>query len=151
MTKLSLVFRAGTALCALELEHIVETMRPLVVTPVAGTPGYVPGVCVMRGVPVPVVDVAELIGAGAGAVSRFVAVRGRHSLVAFAVGEVLGIQDVGPPPGGDHAPGPGEPTAPAPVVTAIGTIGSEPLLFLGGAAAVPDRVRDAMAAGRGPG
>ena len=39
----SLVFRAGTLLCALRLDEVIETMRPLETRPLAGTPGFIRG------------------------------------------------------------------------------------------------------------
>src|SRR6202041_1193103 len=58
----SLLFRARGHLCALPLAHVVETMRPLPVEPMAGAPPYVPGLGISRGRPAPAVDVARLLG-----------------------------------------------------------------------------------------
>ena len=58
----ALVFRAGSMLCALRLADVIETMRPLGTRPLAGTPAFVRGVSIVRGVPTPVVDVARLLG-----------------------------------------------------------------------------------------
>ena len=57
-TNLCLVFRVLTFHCALPLEHVSETMRPLPVEPIAGVISPVAGVAIIRGGPVPVVDVA---------------------------------------------------------------------------------------------
>src|SRR5690349_20992738 len=85
----SLVFRAGALLCALRLDDVIETMRPLTTRPLAGAPVFVRGVCIMRGVPTPVVDVARLLGGTDAAISRFVAVRTERGPVAFGTGDVL--------------------------------------------------------------
>src|SRR3954449_2442585 len=98
----SLVFRAGTMMCALRLDDVVETMRPLGIRPLAGTPPFVRGITIMRGVPTPVVDVARLIGGEQADIVRFVAVRTEHGPVAFATGEVLGIRATEPEAVGRH-------------------------------------------------
>ncbi|MEV6495091.1 chemotaxis protein CheW, partial [Actinoplanes sp. NPDC051633] len=72
---LSVVFRAGSLLCALRLDDVVETMRPLATRPLAGAPAFMSGICIMRGVPTPVVDVARLLGGGPAEITRFLAVR----------------------------------------------------------------------------
>lgn len=71
----SLVFRAGALLCALRLDDVIETMRPLETHPLAGTPAFVRGISVLRGVPTPVIDVARLLGGTPAEVQRYVAVR----------------------------------------------------------------------------
>src|ERR1700761_6326777 len=86
-TTMSLVFRAGALLCALHLDEVIETMRPLAVRPLAGTPAFVRGVTIMRGVPTPVIDVARLLGGEQADVARFVAVRSERGPVAFAAGQ----------------------------------------------------------------
>src|SRR5215213_1531126 len=88
----ALVFRAGSLLCALRLDEVIETMRPLPTRPLAGTPPYVRGITIMRGVPAPVVDVARLLAGEAAETARFVAVRTEHGPIAFATGPVLGIR-----------------------------------------------------------
>ena len=139
----ALVFRAGSLLCALPLDEVVETMRPLETHPLAGTPGFVLGISVLRGVPTPVIDVARLLAGVAGDVERYVAVRTERGPVALAIGTVLGIQatDAGPAEahpsllGGSHR-----------LVAGVGTLGSEPMLLLQSMRAVPDEVWEAAAA-----
>ena len=138
----ALVFRAGTLLCALPLDEVIETMRPLDTRPLTGTPGYVRGISVLRGVPTPVIDVARLLAGTAGDVERYVAVRTERGPVALATGRVLGIRatDAGPARthpallGGTHR-----------LVAGVGMLGSEPLLLLQSMRAVPDDVWDAAA------
>ncbi|MFL5302954.1 MAG: chemotaxis protein CheW, partial [Anaeromyxobacteraceae bacterium] len=55
-----LLVRAGSRLCALPLACVVETLRPLHTSPLAGTPACVSGVAVVRGAPTPVVDLDAL-------------------------------------------------------------------------------------------
>ena len=56
-----LVVMVGARTCAFPLQHVAETMRPLPIEPIAGTPGFVRGVSVIRGVPTPVVDLKALL------------------------------------------------------------------------------------------
>jgi len=136
----SLVFRAGSLLCALRLDDVIETMRPLPTRPLAGTPAFVRGICVMRGVPTPVVDVAWLLSGEPAENSRFVAVRTERGPVALATGQVLGIRtvDSGEVAAGHAAlSGAG---ASSPLVAGIATFGAEPLLLLQSMRVVPDEV-----------
>jgi purine-binding chemotaxis protein CheW len=120
----ALVFRAGELLCALPLEQVIETMRPLTVHGLAGAPAHVKGITIMRGVPTPVVDVAALVGGAAAPASRYVAVRTARGPVAFATGEVLGIGEAP-----TARPGEGSPV-PVRLIAAVGTYQSEPLFLL---------------------
>jgi purine-binding chemotaxis protein CheW len=62
-TQVSPVFvvMVGARACAFPLHHVAETMRPLPIKHVAGTPGFVCGVSVIRGLPTPVVDLKALL------------------------------------------------------------------------------------------
>jgi purine-binding chemotaxis protein CheW len=149
---LALVFRAGSLLCALPLDEVIETLRPLAVRPLAGTPPFVRGVTIMRGVPAPVIDVARLLGGEQAEVVRFVAVRAERGPVAFATGPVLGIR---PADAGSQirpATGPAGTTgliggASAALVAGVGTLDAEPLLMLQSMRVVPDEVWTAAAGG----
>ena len=144
-TTMSLVFRAGALLCALHLDEVIETMRPLAVRPLAGTPAFVRGVTIMRGVPTPVIDVARLLGGEQAGAARFVAVRTERGPVAFATGEVLGIRHAGPDTGTRHAALLGGSTGT--LVAGVGTLDAEPLLLLQSMRVVPDEVWAAAAGG----
>jgi purine-binding chemotaxis protein CheW len=70
-------------------------MRPLPVTPLAGTPPPVAGAAVVRGAPVPVVDLAALVGADRVAPpARFVLLRLGARCAALAVDGVVGVARV---------------------------------------------------------
>jgi purine-binding chemotaxis protein CheW len=92
--EVSLVLRAGAHLCGLGVAQVIETMRPLPVRPLAGVPAFVAGVSVIRGEPVPVVDLAALLGGDREAPGRDVTVRGGRSPVALAVGRVFGVRAI---------------------------------------------------------
>jgi len=88
-----LLCQAGTLICGLQLQGVVETMRRLPIEPLSGTPEFLLGVSVVRGSPTPVVDLARLLGEqGETRASRFVLVNagGRH--VALSVAEVMGLR-----------------------------------------------------------
>ena len=89
---LSLFCRVDARLCALPLESIVETTRPLPCEPVAGTPDFVLGLSVIRGAPVPVVDAGLLVSGRRSSPSRFVVLRVGERRVALAVETVVGVR-----------------------------------------------------------
>lgn len=93
-----LLVRTGGRLCGLPVAAVAETMRPLPVTPIAGTPAFVRGISIVRGEPMPVVDLAVLLGGDAEAaeVTRFVAVRAGARRAALAVASVVGVAHLDP-------------------------------------------------------
>jgi len=143
----ALVFRAGPLLCAVHLDEVVETMRPLEARALAGTPPFVLGITVLRGVPTPVIDVSRLLGGGPADAERYLAVRTERGTIALATGEILGIRVVEAEPTGGHPAllGGGNTR----MVAGVGTLGAEPLLLLQSLRAVPDEVWEAAAANAG--
>jgi purine-binding chemotaxis protein CheW len=135
---MSLIFWAGSVLCAQRLDEVIETMRPLAVRPLAGTPAYVRGVTIMRGVPTPVVDVARLVGGEPAGISRFVAVRTESGPVAFATGPILGIRTAVPDEAAAHPVLFGG--ASSQFITGVGAIDAEPVLLLRSMRIVLDEV-----------
>jgi purine-binding chemotaxis protein CheW len=133
-----LMCRCATRRCALWLEHVAETMRPLPVEPLAGAPPFVRGVAVVRGDPVPVVDAASLLGAGESRPTRFVVVIAGDRRVALAVDDVLGVQAIASTSLQDLAPLFGD--ASAQVVSAMGAMGTELVVVLRSARLVPEGV-----------
>jgi purine-binding chemotaxis protein CheW len=92
-----LLVRTGGRLCGLPVEAVAETMRPLPVSPVAGTPAFVRGISIVRGEPVPVVDLAALLGGTVEfAPTRFIAVRAGPRRAALAVASVVGVARLDP-------------------------------------------------------
>ena len=140
----ALVFRAGPLLCALRLDEVIETMRPLETQPLAGTPAFVRGISVLRGVPTPVIDVARLLGGEQTEVRRYLAVHTERGAVALATGPIIGIRDVDLSIAGGHPALLGARSSR--LVAGVGTIGAEPLLLLQSMRAVPDEVWEAAAA-----
>src|SRR4029450_12436145 len=116
----------------------------LTIHPLAGTPAFVTGMCIMRGVPTLVIDVARLLGGAAGEVSRFVAVRTERGPVAFATGDIHGVRTISAERAGHNATLLGD--APARLIAAVGTIDAAPVLLLQSMRLVPDEVWAAAAA-----
>jgi purine-binding chemotaxis protein CheW len=144
-----LVFHAGRHLCALRLEDVVEIMRPLPVEPLAGAPPFIAGVCVIRGEPAPVVDAATLVGGGDHHVTRYISVKAetgprrpeageRRCPLVFAVDSVLGVWEI--PSGSLRELPPLLGAVNSDLISALGVIGTEPLLFLRSARLLPDAV-----------
>lgn len=91
----ALILGVQTRMCAVPLSHIIETMRPLPTEGIAGTPSFVLGVAIVRGIPTPVVDLGAILGAPPERKGeRFVTVRTGSRQVALLVGTVLGIRDL---------------------------------------------------------
>ena len=90
----SLIVTSSSKAYAIPIAHVVETMRPLPVEPVAGMPSFLLGVSVIRGAPVPVVDLEVVVGVGRSEVSRFVLLSLGERRVAVAVGSVVGMREL---------------------------------------------------------
>ena len=95
----ALILRSGPVPVRPAFGCVAETMRPLPIQPLADMPALVRGVSIIRGEPVPVVDLAGLLGQTESAIGRFVVVRVEERKVALAIGEVIGVKG----PGG-HGP-----------------------------------------------
>src|ERR1700716_1599169 len=92
----SLLCRVGALLCALPLEHVEETMRPLAVEAIAGVPSFVRGLAVVRGVPIPVIDAASLLSGGGSRPARFGTRKFGSRRIALAVDAVVGVVEIPP-------------------------------------------------------
>ena len=91
----SLIIGVQTRMCAVPLSHVIETMRPLPTEAVSGSPSFVLGVAIVRGIPTPVVDLGAVLGASSEQRGqRFVTIRAGHRQVALLVNTVLGIRDL---------------------------------------------------------
>jgi purine-binding chemotaxis protein CheW len=83
----------GSRACAIPIEHVRETMRPLAIERLPNVPASVLGVSVVRGSPVPVVAAALLLGVAATTPpKRFVSLTVADRHVALAVDEVVGVR-----------------------------------------------------------
>ena len=89
-----LLVRARSWMCALPLEDIEETMRPLPVTPVASAPAFVRGATLVRGTSAPVVGLGALLGGTSAEPcvgGRFVSLRAPVGRLVIEVDEVRGL------------------------------------------------------------
>lgn len=118
-------------------------MRTLPVEPVAAAPDFVLGVSIIRGAPVPVVDAGRLLGGGDSRPARLVTVRLGGRQLALAVDDVLGARALG---GARRDVPPLLADAGRDVVSAIGCLDAELLLFLEAVRILPDAVWDALQA-----
>lgn len=144
-----LLCRSQQRLCALPLAHVRETMRALPLEAVPEMPPFLLGLSVIRGVAVPVLDLARLLGAeagdgAAGPGARYVTLELGQRQVALAVDAVLGVRTLdaaalGQVPALMQA-------ADAGMVAAVGTLDAELMLVLQASRLVPDAVWQACAA-----
>ncbi len=139
-----LLCRALRHLCAMPIENAVEIMRPLPTEPLAGAPPFVLGLAIVRGRPLPVVDMGHLLGGQESHPGRFVTVRIGERQVALALDGVLGVHTITseslyelPPLLRD---------AGWDAVDAIGSLDAELLLILRHSCIVPDEVWATIAA-----
>jgi len=95
---LALVVTLGARSYAIPLKHVAEIMRPLAVEPMSGAPDFVRGLSVLRGAPVPVIDLEAILKheSSSGEPGRFVAVRldGRQAVIG--VDGVAGVTTLDP-------------------------------------------------------
>jgi purine-binding chemotaxis protein CheW len=114
--------------------------------PLADAPRFVLGLSIIRGTPVPVVDIGSLFGERANSPQRMVTLGTGGRLVALVVDNVLGVRSLGAdsfnglPPLLQDAGGE--------LVSAIGTLDAELLLFLRTARIVPSALYESLAAER---
>jgi len=138
-TSLAVLCRVGARYCALPIEHVEETMRPLPLEPLARMPPFVLGLSIIRGAATPVVHAGKLLAAGeATTPARFLTLKVGERRVAFAVDAVLGVRDLASRALSDLPPLLQE--AGDEVVSAIGTLDSDLLLLLRSARVVPEPV-----------
>ena len=137
---LALFVTLGSCACAIPIHHVSETMRPLPIESIAGMPEFVRGISLIRGAPVPVVDLQALLGDAAHDVScqRFVTVKAGERTVALAVEGVLGVRGMDAT-ALDELPSLLRESEPG-VIDAIGRTDEQLLLVLRTARIVPEQV-----------
>jgi purine-binding chemotaxis protein CheW len=145
-----LTCRVGRKVCALPLEQVLETMRPLPVEALPGVPAFVRGLSLIRGWPTPVIDARTLLGGDDQvAPRRYVTLRfaANHErrVAALAVDAVLDVVQLEPRSLGDLPEllkaAQGE------LVTSLGSLDRELLVVLQHGRIVPDELWQRLEAG----
>jgi purine-binding chemotaxis protein CheW len=142
----ALIVTTGSCACAIPAYDVVETMRPLPIESIAGMPAFVRGVSVIRGIPIPVLDLGALlqIGDRRDTCGRFVTVKIGERRAALAVDGVIGLRILDPARMGEL---PSLLRAPeSHVIDAIGTSDAQLLVLLRSMRIVPDEVWTALEA-----
>lgn len=92
-----LVCRVGAKLCGLPLAAVIETCRPLLTEPLAGTLPFVLGLVLLRARPTLVLDAHRLLDSASGSPpTRYVSLRVGDTarVIALAVDAVSGVREV---------------------------------------------------------
>jgi purine-binding chemotaxis protein CheW len=91
------LLRAKSWVCAFGIEDAIEIMRPRPIQALAGAPGFVRGLAIVRGAMLPVLDLAALLGAGpTEGWGRFLVARSGPRQIALAVDEFMGVSWIDP-------------------------------------------------------
>jgi purine-binding chemotaxis protein CheW len=145
-----LLCRIGSRIGALPLKDVREIMRPLPIEPLSGSPPFVLGLAIIRGLPTPVIDAGSLLGlstspfatSAAPSPARFVSLRLGDRTAALAVDAVLDVRSLGAGIPAEIPPLLRE--AAAGLVSAIGSLDTKLLLVLEAARLVPDSIWGAI-------
>jgi purine-binding chemotaxis protein CheW len=138
-----LLCRTGSFVCALPLTNVIEIMRILRIEPIADAPDFVRGLAIIRGMATPVVDIAHLFGGSPAPSQRLVTVKTGTRVVALAVDSVLGVRSMDIA-GATEALPPLLGEAAGDMVSAIGRLDADLLLFLNTAGIVPEALLDRL-------
>ncbi len=138
----ALLVRSGVRICALPIERVVETLRPLAIEPLTDLPAIVRGVAVVRGQPVPVVELERFLsGTSSERVRRWVVLRLGTRRLVLTVDDVVAVAEIG----GDR-PGPLLASACGAAVESLAAVDRELLLFLDASRVVPEGAWRVLAA-----
>jgi purine-binding chemotaxis protein CheW len=143
---LFLLCRIGSRIGALAVKDVRETMRPLPIEPLTGTPPFVLGVAIVRGSAVPVIDAGRLLDDSAlpsapitsPSSARFVSLELGDRTAVLAVDAVLDVRSLPAVILAQIPPllrGAGKE-----LVSMVGALDSQLLLVLEAARLVPDSV-----------
>ena len=84
----------GRSFARCRLKTSIEIMRMLPVEPVTGAPTYVRGLSIIRGAPVPVVDLGVIVSGEPCHAARLVTVKSAARIVALAVEAIVGRDSI---------------------------------------------------------
>jgi purine-binding chemotaxis protein CheW len=139
-----LLCRTAAVLYALPLERVIEIMRLLPVEQIGVAPKYIRGLSVIRGAPVPVVDLGLIVGDHVSHCTRLIAVRAAKRTIALAVEAVIGVTAIAADAFGQLPPLLRD--AAVDTVSAIGASDTELIVFLHAARLVPEAVLASLSA-----
>lgn len=138
-----LLARVGSQIAAIPLPHVVETMRPLPIERLEGDFAFVKGIAIVRGQPLPVVDLRlVLCGTATEPGRRFVTVRIGERSVVLLVDDVMGFREL------DHGSFDRMPPlleGRSDVVSGIGTLDQRLVVLLQGSRRLHEEVDRALA------
>lgn len=134
----ALLVKSRSRLVALPMASVVETMRPLPITPLPGLARAVRGLSVIRGGPVPMLDLGMWLDGEESQATRVVTFRVGERIAGLLVDEVLGVEDLDA--GMLHA----LPFDGNDAIAAMGAMDAQILVVLQAARAVPDEVWEAL-------
>jgi purine-binding chemotaxis protein CheW len=147
--KSHLIVMASSRACAIPVAHVVETMRPLPIDAIQGAPPFLLGLAVIRGTPVPVVDLSTVVGVDpAERRSRFVVLRVGTRRVGLAVGAVIGLSELEGMRAEEMPPLLRD--ANTEVIEAIGVLDAQLLLMLRASRILPEQVWQTLSTGERP-
>ncbi len=133
-TRRALLVRSGARFCALPIEYVVETLRPLPAEPLTGLPAIVRGVAIVRGQPVPVVELERFLsGTSSGQARRWVVLRVGTRRLVLGVDDVVAVADIA-----SDAPGPLLASACDAAVESLAAVDRELLLVLDASRVLPE-------------
>ncbi len=92
----ALIVRVDQWMCSIDLQYVVETLRTLPIEAVPGAPAFVLGAAILRGAPVPVVDLGALLGSPCSLRTRLVSLGIGARRVALAVDAVVEVRTLDP-------------------------------------------------------
>jgi len=95
-SKSVLLFRMQTVVCAMPISHVSEILRPLPYETFKDLPPFISGVSVIRGTPLPVLNLNYLLGHEEknSHMQRFIIIRNEDTHLACLVDEVIGIENI---------------------------------------------------------
>jgi purine-binding chemotaxis protein CheW len=94
-SRMYLIVRMKNCVCALPLENVIETMRPLAIEEVAGAPEFLRGVSLIRGIATPVIDLDAMLGRANPGAGRIVTMNCRGRQIGLLVEGVMDVRDLG--------------------------------------------------------
>jgi purine-binding chemotaxis protein CheW len=123
-----LLCRTGDRFYALPLDQVAETMRPLPIEKLVSAHPFIRGLSIVRGLPIPVLDLGAMFGDQERGAQRLVRVKLADRCIGLLVESVSGVRAMAPD--SYHQVPPLLRDAAGDVISAIGVLDKKLLLFL---------------------